>query len=516
MGANLSDLVRAAAAEHPDTAAIISAGRRTTWAELERLLRAVSGGLAARRLDRGDRVAIVVGNSLEFVTSYFGTLRAGLVAVPINTAYTAAEISEVLRSSGAKLAIADAASAAAVNEAAGDVPVVEVGTDAWRRLTVGSTPPPTDQTDAESLAVLLYTAGTSGKPKGAMLTHRAMLANLDQISQSTNPALVETDDIALIVLPLFHIYALNAALGMVAKVGATAVLTDRFEPHLALDLIRHYAVTNVAGAPPMYLAWSSDPDIAEKLSGIRILASGAAPLLPNVFQQFQTAGLTIWEGYGMAEASPVIATTAASGRPKPGFVGQPLTGIEVKLVDESGQDVQDGDPGEIVIRGANLFSGYWPDGADGPDSDGWFATGDVAIADEEGDLRLVDRRGDLILVSGFNVYPREIEAELSLAPGVAEVAVFGVGHPYTGEAVKAMVVARAGVSISPDEIVAFASMRLARFKMPTIVEIVKELPHSVTGKVMKGSLRENSTDVVVESVSPDQVDDEQLTGNNAG
>ncbi len=508
MGANLADLVQVAANERPDVPAIVTTDRTTTWAELERLVRAVSGGLTTRRLDRGDRVAIVLGNSLEFVTSYFGVLRAGLVAVPINNSYTATEIDTVLTSSGAKLVITDKQSAKAVRDAtAGDVAVVEVGTDDWRRLTVGSTPPPDFETDPESLAVLIYTAGTSGQPKGAMLTHRALLANLDQMLRVTDPAPMLPDDVVLVVLPMFHIYALNAALGLVARCGATAVISDRFDAEGSLKLIADHGVTHVAGAPPMYIGWSTVPDFAQRMASVRMLISGASPLLPAVFQQFASAGLTIWEGYGMTEASPVITSTIVTGVTKPGSVGQPLPGVETKLVDESGNEVEEGDPGEIIVRGPNLFSGYWPDGSDGPDGDGWFATGDIAIADHDGDLRLVDRRGDMILVSGFNVYPREIESVIAMAPGVAEVAVVGVSHPYTGEAVKAIVVPLPGVPVDSEEILSYAQRHLARFKAPTIVEVVRALPHSVTGKIRKSGLSEPSVDAQSISDISDQLAD---------
>ncbi|HAM23450.1 MAG TPA: AMP-dependent synthetase [Actinobacteria bacterium] len=500
MGANLADLVQVAATQRPDVPAIVTTDRTTTWAELERLVRAVSGGLTTRRLDRGDRVAIVLGNSLEFVTSYFGIMRAGLVAVPINNSYTATEISAVLTSSGAKLVIADRQTVKAVRDASGgEVPVIEVGTDEWRRLTVGSTPPPDFETDPESLAVLIYTAGTSGQPKGAMLTHRALLSNLDQLLRVTDPAPMLADDVVLIVLPMFHIYALNAALGLVARCGATAVISDRFDPEDSLRMVQDHKVTNIAGAPPMYIAWSAIPNFAHRMSSVRMLASGAAPLLPAVYQQFASAGLTIWEGYGMTEASPVITSAIVTGVSKAGSVGQPLPGVETKLVDDSGNEVEEGDPGEIIVRGPNLFSGYWPDGADGPDGDGWFGTGDVAIADHEGDLRLVDRRRDLILVSGFNVYPREIETVIAAAPGVAEVAVVGVTHPYTGEAVKAIVVPKLDVQLHSEDVLAFAQQHLARFKAPTIVEVVRALPHSVTGKIQKSGLKERAIDA--ESIS---------------
>jgi long-chain acyl-CoA synthetase len=205
----------------------------------------------------------------------------------------------------------------------------------------------------------------------------------------------------------------------------------------------------------------------------------------------ERTGKPIWEGYGMTECSPVIAASLVSGRPKPGSVGQPLPGIELELRDEDGDVVEDGDPGEIFVRGENVFAGYWPDGSEGPDEQGWFATGDVAIEDDEGDLRLVDRRRELIIVSGFNVYPREVEDVLLSMDGVLEAAVMGVTDPYTGEAVKAFIVVEPGSELTADEVLDFVGTRLARFKCPTVVEVVGDLPHSVTGKVSKGRLRQS-------------------------
>ncbi len=499
MGANLADLVREAAATRPNVPAVVSQDRTTTWSELDRLVHAVAGGLTARRMERGDRVAIVLGNSIEFISSYFGILRAGMVAVPMNTSYTATEIENLLRSSGARLVITDSASAKNVRDAAAGISVVEVGTDDWRRLTVGSTPPPTEETDPESLAVLIYTAGTSGDPKGAMLTHRALTANLDQILELKDPAALLPDDSVLIVLPMFHIYALNAALGMVVRQGATAVIAERFDPIGTAELIKRHKVTLVAGAPAMYVAWSALSNIADYLADVRMLQCGAAPLPVSVAQEFATKGLPIWVGYGMTEASPVISTTLTTGRAKLGSVGQPIPGVEIRLVDEEGNEVRDGDPGEIVVKGANLFSGYWPHGEDGPDDDGWFPTGDVAVADADGDLQLVDRRSELILVSGFNVYPREIEQAIGTHPEIDSIAVLGVPHPATGEAVKALVVLTAGSSLTPEAIVEYAGTRLARFKTPTIVDVVDELPRSVTGKIMKGALRAMQIPMVASS-----------------
>jgi long-chain acyl-CoA synthetase len=210
-----------------------------------------------------------------------------------------------------------------------------------------------------------------------------------------------------------------------------------------------------------------------------------------VLEQVQTAvGITIREGYGLTETAPVVTSTLASPVVKAGSIGRPIPGVEVRLVDEGGTDVLDDDAGELWVRGANLFSGYWPDGSGGPDPDGWWATGDLAYADEDGDLFLVDRRKELVIVSGFNVYPREVEDALAEHPDVAEVAVIAVPHPYTGEAVKAFVVPRDGAALTPEEVTAHAATRLARFKRPTIVTLVATLPHSATGKVAKGKLRE--------------------------
>lgn len=483
-------MVSDTAARTPDAPAIVVADRTVAWSELERLIRAVAGGLVARGLQQGDRVAMLVGNSPEFVYTYFGILRAGLVAVPINTSYTAHEVSQLLQQSQAGLLVCDADRRELADEAAGPVPTVEIGSADWRRLTVGSTPPPAEPVDPESTAVLLFTSGTAGTPKGAMLSHRALRANLEQLGALTDPPAMNAQDTVLVLLPLFHSYALNAVLGMAAYTGATVVLGGRSRPADSLRLVRTHRATVVATAPPMYRAWANVADLAEALRGVRLLISGAAPLSGEIFRVFeQLAGAPVWEGYGMTEASPVITSSLASGTPKPGAVGKPIPGVEMQLRDADGEPVDDGDPGEVVIRGANLFSGYWPDGHDGPDADGWWATSDVGIIDSDGDLHLVDRRSDLIIVSGFNVYPREVEAVLEDLPGVTEVAVVGVPDDTTGETVKAYVVTD-DEDLDATSVIDFARAKLARFKCPTVVDFVEALPHSATGKVAKGSLRE--------------------------
>jgi long-chain acyl-CoA synthetase len=325
-----------------------------------------------------------------------------------------------------------------------------------------------------------------------MLTHRALLANLDQADR-IEPPIMSADDVVLLVIPLFHIYGLNSGLGMVARYGATGVLVERFDPADTLADIRRHHVTNIVGAPPMYVAWSLLPDLAESFDSVRLTVSGAAPLPPDVFGRIlDVTGRPVFEGYGLTEAAPVLTTSLMSEIAKPSSIGRALPGVELRLLDEDGAEVVEGDPGEIVVRGANLFSGYWPDGSDGPDAEGWFATGDVAYADEDGDLFLVDRRKELILVSGFNVYPREVEDALTGHPDITEAAVLAIPHPYTGESVKALVILRPGARLSAEDVIEYAATRLARFKCPTAVQFVDRLPHSATGKVAKGRLREEA------------------------
>ena len=501
---NLADLVREAARRSPDKPALLYRDSAMTWGELESAVAGVAAGLGTLGLSPGDRVAVALGNTPGFVVSYFGALRGGYVAVPVNTTYTPSELEHVLGDSGAAAVIGTRSAAPTLLALREDVPTLlhvvvsdaaaapegTTSLDAVRAAgDAGATEP---ERGGEDLAVLIYTSGTSGRPKGAMLSHRALLANLDQCAAIT-PPVVQEDDVVLLVLPLFHIYGLNPALGMVAKAGATGVLVERFDPVDTLGEIHRRHVTNVVGAPPMYVAWSMLPDLSEAFASVRLLVSGAAPLPATALSSIlDRTGQHVFEGYGLTETSPVVTTTLMSEVAKPGSIGRPVPDVELKLVDEAGNETDEEDPGEIVVRGPNVFSGYWPDGHDGPDAAGWFATGDVAYADADGDLFLVDRRKELVLVSGFNVYPREVEDVLLRHPDVQEAAVLGIPHPYTGEAVKAIVVVRPGAQLSVEDVVAHCQVSLARFKCPTAVEFADELPHSATGKVSKGRLRESA------------------------
>ncbi|MCU1593597.1 MAG: AMP-dependent synthetase, partial [Frankiales bacterium] len=345
---NLATLVRQAAADTPDKPALVFHHQTTSWAELDALASAAGRGLLALGLQQGDRVAIHLGNVPEFAIAYFGALRAGLVALPVNTGYTANELTHVLTDSGARVILTAPSTAGIVDGLAEHV--VVAGTQTWQALLA-------DDADLEAvgggedLAVLLYTSGTSGRPKGAMLTHRALLSNLEQ-SALIDPPVVAQDDVVLLVLPLFHVFGLNAALGMVAWHGATGVLAERFDPVETLELVRRDHVTNVVGAPPMYVAWSMLPDVGDAFTSVRLALSGAAPLPPTVLHRvLDVTGHHVFEGYGLTETAPVLTTTLMSEVAKPGSIGRPVPGIELKLLDESGSPVEEGDPGEIVVRG---------------------------------------------------------------------------------------------------------------------------------------------------------------------
>lgn len=498
---DIAELVSDAAAEHPDRLAVVEAGGRSlTWARLEDEVGRIATGLGESGILGGNRVMLVVGNCLEFVTTYLGVLRAQAVAVPVNPRSTPGELARMLSDSGSRLVVADADAVAAVREAAATLqapPQVAVigaaprtGERAHDDLRESPARPVPPLQDPEKLAVLLYTSGTSGLPRAAMLTHRALLANLDQVAQ-VDPPMIHGDDVVLGVLPLFHVYGLNAVLGGVLRHCAKLVLVERFDPHETLSIIDDEACSVVPLAPPVFAYWQDEEHLAEHLGPVRLVLSGSAPLSPEVVERFTArTGIAVHQGYGLTEAAPVVTSTLCSQAPPTGSVGAALPGVELRLVDESGRPPEGDDPGEIQIRGANLFSGYWPDGDGGPADDGWWSTGDVGFLDPVGDLFLVDRIKDLVIVSGFNVYPVEVEEVLTEVDGIVEAAVIGVADPVTGEAVVAYVRAPGADPATIEEAVrAHCEQRLARFKRPSRIEVVDALPKTGTGKVQKGRLR---------------------------
>ena len=517
--ANLADLLTRAARESPGRVALVEAasGRQVTWAELDAEADRVAEGLSSLGLVAGFRVMICLTNRIEFVAAYLGALRARLVAVPVNPGSAIGEVARMTADCGARVVVADCRTVATVRSAVAGVEDALTGADAdlearvvvprvvvvsaptlpaevaWSDLVADESRPLPTPEDPEALAVLLYTSGTSGRPRAAMLSHRALVANIEQAA-AVEPPLVTAGDVVLGVLPLFHVYGLNAVLGQVLRQQARLVLVEGFHAEGTLEVVAEHQVTVLPVAPPVFAYWREAADLAARLRTVRLVLSGSAPLAPELVADFERrAGVTVHQGYGLTEAAPVVTSTQCSTAPEPGTVGSALPGVEVRLVDEAGQAPERGDPGEIWVKGDNLFSGYWPDGAEAPAEDGWWPTGDVGFLDPDGDLFLVDRLKDLVIVSGFNVYPVEVEEALRELDAVAQAAVIGVPDDETGEAVVAYVKQAPGSSLTAEELTEqvreHCAGRLARFKRPSVVNVVEELPHTVTGKVAKGRLR---------------------------
>jgi long-chain acyl-CoA synthetase len=495
---NLASAIDAHPADGP---ALASQGETTTYGELRSWVAGIRGALAARGVAPGDRVAIVAANNPFFVAAYLGVLGVGAVAVPLNPLSPPPELGRELAIVGARLALVDDTGASAFGgEAAtapADLDVVAIGE------LVGGEPAAMVERADDDLAVLLFTSGTAGLPRAAMLTHGNLRANIEQIRATTASGAVDpaagpptADDVALGVIPLFHIFGLNAVLGLALTVGATVVLVERFDPPAALALLAEHGITVVSGVPTMWRAWADLPSPgagdANPMASVRLGVSGAAALDPDLRRAIAARyGIVLAEGYGLTEASPVVTSGVGHQAPD-GSIGLPLPGVLVRLIDRFGEDALVGDPGEVWVKGPNVFAGYWDD----PEAtraavteDGWLRTGDLAVVDDDGFLWLVDRAKDLIIVSGFNVVPAEVEAVLMGHPDVAEAAVVSVPDPRSGEAVKAFIVPVAGAHIDEAAIVDHATRHLARYKCPSIISFVDELPHGLTGKLLRRQLR---------------------------
>ncbi len=493
---NLANIIE----PHPaDKVALISRGRETTYGTLRDQIAGARGGLTAMGIGDGDHVALLVANNRLFVVSYLAVLGVGAVAVPLNPTSPAAEIERELVAVGAVAVVVgpsalpswnnvDRAAAPSLRHVIAAEGEMDGATSLDQLVT--AEPTPIVDVDPDHLAVLIFTSGTAGSPRAAMLSHGNLISNIEQAVRAETATMA--DDVVYGVLPMFHIFGLNVVLGISFYVGATVVLVQRFDPSTALDTIRERQITIMPGAPPMWIAFASFDDApADSFASVRVASTGAAKMPEEALRRMDSRfGVKLAEGYGLTEASPVV-TSSRDGQYRIGSVGRVLDGIQVRLVDESGDDVLDGDAGEIWVKGPNVFKGYLDD----PEAtarvlttDGWLRTGDIAITDGDGFLYLIDRAKDLIIVSGFNVYPKEVEDVLSDHPGVAEVGVIGVPHPQTGEAVKAFVVAKPGVRLDEDALIQHCLDELARYKCPSKIIFSIELPRNVSGKLLRRSL----------------------------
>ena len=481
---SVADLPAAAAEQRPDHPAVIDPdGSVTTWGELEQRVAALAGGLLANGLEPGDRAAVMLPNTSAFPGAYWGVLRAGGTVVPVNPAYTTVERDHLLSDSGALLLLTDEADH------------LPPGVTAIDPAALAGPPVPPGGVDPEACAVVCYTSGTTGRPKGARLSHANLLVNLDAFSDL--PLLtVGPDDVLLGVLPFFHVFGLNVVLNAAARHACTVAAVDRFSPKGTASVMAEHGVTVAYGAPPVFAAFAALPSEVA-LPFLRAAVSGADALPIAVFERFaQRFGIEIVEGYGLTETSPVLASNAAVPAPRPGTVGVPLRGVELRLLDPAGQEVAVGQVGEITARGPNVFSGYHGHPRETAEvlRDGWFATGDLGSVDADGYLTIVGRLKDMIIVSGFNVYPREVEDALTSHPDIVEAAVLGVPDDRTGERVQAVVVLRPGATLSEEDVVDHARGRLTRYKLPRRVQILPALPRLSTGKVSRSALRAGLSD----------------------
>jgi long-chain acyl-CoA synthetase len=491
---NLADVLLTGATTHPDAAALVDRDGTTSYAELADAAARLGTLLVDAGVRPGDRVALVSLNNDEFVTAYLATLHVGAICVPLNPAAPPAALERELATIDPALTLACGPSASLVGAAGRSV----------HRIDLDALPPagsPRVDRAADDVAVLLFTSGTAGAPRAARLTHANLAANIAQVQD--HPGLrVEPGDLGMALLPCFHIFGLNVVLGVGLAAGATTVLVEHFDAAATARLARDRGVTILAGVPAMFADWAGlDPADAgpDTFASVRLAVSGAAPLPADVAAAFHDRyGLVLHQGYGLTEASPIVTTTALSAAtPRPGSIGPSLPGVDVRLVDPAGADVLAGDPGELWVHGPNVFPGYWQDDAataHALTSDGWLRTGDVAVVEDDGDLHLVDRLKDLIIVSGFNVYPVEVEDVLKTAPGVADAAVVGIPSPRTGETVVAFVVPAPDQRPDPDALAAHCARALARYKCPTRYQFVDDLPRNPAGKLLRRALPDQLTD----------------------
>jgi long-chain acyl-CoA synthetase len=463
-----------------------------TFTEFDSAAARVATLLEQAGVEPGDRVGVMLPNTPAFAIVFYGIMYRGAVAVPINPLLKAREVSYYLSNSGAKALFATPVFAEEATAGAG-----EVGSQCWIVDDAGlmkliAELPGQDspvERSGDDLAVILHTSGTTGKPKGAMLTH----GNLGRNAEVSVSTLVEIgpDDVVMGCLSLFHVFGLTCGLNGAVLAGAMLTLIPRFDPRKALEVIERDAVTVFEGVPTMYSALLSVANEAapESTRSLRTCVSGGAALPVQVLTDFEMAfGCTVLEGYGLSESSPAAAFNHPHRPRKAGSIGTPIEGVEMRVVDLDGVEVPHGQAGEIQIRGHNVMKGYWnlPDATKATITPGgWLATGDVGRVDEDGYFYIVDRTKDMIIRGGYNVYPREIEEVLYEHPAVAEAAVIGIPHDSLGEEIGAAVALKKDATADPDELREYVKARVAAYKYPRQVWLVDALPKGPTGKVVK-------------------------------
>ncbi|MBX7433968.1 long-chain fatty acid--CoA ligase [Mycobacterium sp. Y57] len=487
---NLADNLNATAQRHPDRVAVKMDDAELSYTELAALAARTATWLRELGVQPGDRVGVAMPNVPLMPALYYGILWAGAVVVPMNPLYKAREFAHVLSDCGAEVffawhEVAEQAGKGAAHAGAG---YIEVDPATFVGDLMARPPIEMADTDPQDTAVILYTSGTTGAPKGAELTHTNMVANA-LICAGAGLMGLSGGDVVFGGLPLFHVFGQTAMLNASVLTGATLTLLPRFDAARALEIIERDGVTHMGGVPTMYAALSQFPGQADHdTSSLRRCVSGGAALPVEVLASFEKAyDALLLEGYGLSETSPVAAFNHIHRERRPGSVGQPVKGVRMKLIDADWNEVPDGADGEIAIKGHNVMKGYFgnPEATAAAVRDGWFRSGDIGRRDADGYYYIVDRAKDMIIRGGYNVYPREIEEVLYTHPAVAGAAVIGVPHDHLGEEVAAVITLEPGRTATVDEVIGFVKERVAAYKYPRIVRIADALPLGPTGKILK-------------------------------
>jgi long-chain acyl-CoA synthetase len=508
MSLNLASILRESAAANPDKVAVKLDDFKLTYAQLDALSNQLAQGLREAGLEPGEKVGLMAPNVPQLPIAYYGILKAGGVVVPMNVLLKAPEVAFYLQDSDATRLIVWADFAAEAQKGVAEVPrAVDVyaitplpgmpvpeGTQPVETLMKGDGRVDAAPTSTEDTAVILYTSGTTGRPKGAELTHFNLWMNAHQ---ATHLFTYSDQDVVITMLPLFHSFGQSSIMNSAIHSGATLTLIPRFETQKVLEVIQRDRVTIFPGVPTMFFAVLHEPTAPQyDLSTLRICVSGGAAIPGEVIQAWEQRypGAVILEGYGLSETSPTCTFNRSASERKVMSIGKRIWGVEMKIFDEQDRELPPGadQVGEIVVRGHNVMKGYYkqPEATAEAFRGGWFHTGDMGYQDEDGFFFIVDRKKELIIRGGFNVYPREVEEVLYAHPAVAEAAVIGVPDERLGEEVKAIVALKPGAEVTAEELIAYTKERVAAYKYPRTVEFVATLPKGATGKILKKELKQ--------------------------
>jgi long-chain acyl-CoA synthetase len=489
--ANLATLLTTSAAKYPERIAIRLDDAAVPYAALEAGSQRVAGMLKSMGVEPGDRVGIMLPNTPHFPLAYYGALRLGAIVVPMNPLLSKREVAFYLENSGAKLLLAWHGFAESAQGGAEQVDGTEVlliePEDIAKRVGAAEPIVEVAHKDGDDTAVVLYTSGTTGHPKGAELTHHSIGSNVAACLPLYKPT---ENDVLFGGLPFFHVFGQTCTLNVAVAAGAEVTLLPRFDPTTALEIIQRDKVTVFMGVPTMHGAVLHHPKRGDfDTSSLRLFVSGGSALPVEVLRGIEKEfGAPILEGYGLSETSPVASFSRMELEKKAGSIGVAIDGVQLRVVDDAGDEVATGEVGELQVKGPNVMKGYWknPEATKAAISaDGWFSTGDMAKKDEDDFYFIVDRKKDLIIRGGYNVYPREVEEVLYEHPAVAEAAVIGVKHEELGEEVAAAVSLKSGAQVTADELRDFVKEQVAAYKYPRHVWIVDELPKGPTGKILK-------------------------------